>query len=99
MFEPRPVISVMLFGWRSDIGNACRSRTAVAPLERLKILMQVQGNDKIYKGVWQVWHVLSHWPVYPAAATGIAGPDMQAQQQSAHLASTASNSLSRLWLA
>jgi len=30
------------------------SRTAVAPLERLKILMQVQGNDKIYKGVWQV---------------------------------------------
>lgn len=29
------------------------SRTAVAPLERLKILMQVQGNDKIYKGVWQ----------------------------------------------
>jgi hypothetical protein len=31
-----------------------RSRTAVAPLERLKILMQVQGNEKIYKGVWQV---------------------------------------------
>ena len=31
-----------------------RSRTAVAPLERLKILMQVQGNDKVYKGVWQV---------------------------------------------
>jgi hypothetical protein len=30
------------------------SRTAVAPLERLKILMQVQGNDKVYKGVWQV---------------------------------------------
>lgn len=30
------------------------SRTAVAPLERLKILMQVQGNDKIYRGVWQV---------------------------------------------
>lgn len=30
------------------------SRTAVAPLERLKILMQVQGNEKIYKGVWQV---------------------------------------------
>ncbi|KAF6236640.1 mitochondrial carrier protein-domain-containing protein [Scenedesmus sp. NREL 46B-D3] len=29
------------------------SRTAVAPLERLKILMQVQGNDRIYKGVWQ----------------------------------------------
>jgi hypothetical protein len=33
-----------------------RSRTAVAPLERLKILMQVQGNDKIYKGVAQVRH-------------------------------------------
>lgn len=31
-----------------------RSRTAVAPLERLKILMQVQGNEKIYTGVWQV---------------------------------------------
>eukprot|EP00798_Chlamydomonas_sp_ICE-L_P008579 gene8579-34015_t len=29
------------------------SRTAVAPLERLKILMQVQGNDKIYKSTWQ----------------------------------------------
>ena len=29
------------------------SRTAVAPLERLKILMQVQGNDKVYTGVWQ----------------------------------------------
>lgn len=33
---------------------ACRSRTAVAPLERLKILMQVQGNERIYRGVWQV---------------------------------------------
>lgn len=31
-----------------------RSRTAVAPLERLKILMQVQGSEKIYTGVWQV---------------------------------------------
>ncbi len=29
------------------------SRTAVAPLERLKILMQVQGNEKVYTGVWQ----------------------------------------------
>eukprot|EP01025_Chloroclados_australasicus_P038807 TRINITY_DN4007_c0_g1_i1.p2 TRINITY_DN4007_c0_g1~~TRINITY_DN4007_c0_g1_i1.p2 ORF type:complete len:327 (+),score=44.47 TRINITY_DN4007_c0_g1_i1:187-1167(+) len=29
------------------------SRTAVAPLERLKILMQVQGNEKIYRGTWQ----------------------------------------------
>lgn len=29
------------------------SRSAVAPLERLKILMQVQGNDKVYRGVWQ----------------------------------------------
>eukprot|EP00878_Enallax_costatus_P015632 GHUV01016376.1.p1 GENE.GHUV01016376.1~~GHUV01016376.1.p1 ORF type:complete len:137 (-),score=11.95 GHUV01016376.1:90-500(-) len=29
------------------------SRTAVAPLERLKIPMQVQGNEKIYRGVWQ----------------------------------------------
>mmetsp|Transcript_12699 Transcript_12699/g.27519 ORF Transcript_12699/g.27519 Transcript_12699/m.27519 type:complete len:330 (+) Transcript_12699:393-1382(+) len=29
------------------------SRTAVAPLERLKILMQVQGNQKVYKGTWQ----------------------------------------------
>lgn len=29
------------------------SRTAVAPLERLKILMQVQGNEKKYKGVTQ----------------------------------------------
>lgn len=32
----------------------CRSRTAVAPLERLKILMQVQGSSKVYTGVWQV---------------------------------------------
>lgn len=29
------------------------SRTAVAPLERLKILMQVQGSSKLYTGVWQ----------------------------------------------
>jgi len=33
----------------------CRSRTAVAPLERLKILMQVQGSSKLYTGVWQVF--------------------------------------------
>ena len=33
--------------------SAHRSRTAVAPLERLKILMQVQGNVKVYTGVWQ----------------------------------------------
>lgn len=25
----------------------------MAPLERLKILMQVQGNDKVYTGIWQ----------------------------------------------
>lgn len=25
----------------------------MAPLERLKILMQVQGNEKVYTGVWQ----------------------------------------------
>lgn len=31
-----------------------RSRTAVAPLERLKILMQVQGSEKVYTGVFQV---------------------------------------------
>lgn len=30
-----------------------RSRTAVAPLERLKILMQVQGNEKVYTGIGQ----------------------------------------------
>eukprot|EP01026_Neomeris_dumetosa_P084093 TRINITY_DN981_c0_g1_i1.p1 TRINITY_DN981_c0_g1~~TRINITY_DN981_c0_g1_i1.p1 ORF type:complete len:694 (-),score=77.01 TRINITY_DN981_c0_g1_i1:202-2034(-) len=29
------------------------SRTAVAPLERLKILMQIQGNKQIYRGTWQ----------------------------------------------
>lgn len=33
---------------------ACRSRTAVAPIERLKILMQVQGNDQVYRNMWQV---------------------------------------------
>ncbi len=26
----------------------------MAPLERLKILMQVQGNEKIYRSTWQV---------------------------------------------
>jgi hypothetical protein len=30
-----------------------RSRTAVAPLERLKILMQVQGKERVYRGVVQ----------------------------------------------
>ena len=30
------------------------SRTAVAPLERLKILMQVQGNERVYRNTWQV---------------------------------------------
>lgn len=29
------------------------SRTAVAPLERLKILMQIQGSKGLYTGVWQ----------------------------------------------
>ena len=42
----------------SDPTVMCRSRTAVAPLERLKILMQVQGNAKVYTGVWQVCAVL-----------------------------------------
>jgi hypothetical protein len=37
-----------------------RSRTAVAPLERLKILMQVQGSQKVYTGVWQVAHPTLH---------------------------------------
>ncbi|KAK9824294.1 hypothetical protein WJX72_009220 [[Myrmecia] bisecta] len=37
------------------------SRTAVAPLERLKILMQVQGNAKVYTGVWQgLVHMSKH---------------------------------------
>lgn len=35
------------------------SRTAVAPLERLKILMQIQGNEKVYRnsfqGVQHMW--------------------------------------------
>ena len=44
--------------YHSDHIAMCRSRTAVAPLERLKILMQVQGNAKVYTGVWQVRAVL-----------------------------------------
>lgn len=35
-------------------GPTCRSRTSVAPLERLKILMQVQGTEKVYTGIFQV---------------------------------------------
>ena len=36
------------------VALTCSSRTAVAPLERLKILMQIQGSKGIYTGVWQV---------------------------------------------
>lgn len=37
------------------------SRTAVAPLERLKILMQVQGNQQIYRSTWQgLVHMARH---------------------------------------
>jgi hypothetical protein len=38
---------------RSIPNPRCRSRTAVAPIERLKILMQVQGNEKVYTNMWQ----------------------------------------------
>ena len=38
----------------ADSAIVCSSRTAVAPLERLKILMQIQGSKGIYTGVWQV---------------------------------------------
>ena len=37
----------------SKRGCGRRSRTAVAPLERLKILMQIQGNQKRYSSVYQ----------------------------------------------
>lgn len=37
------------------------SRTAVAPLERLKILMQVQGNQQVYRSTWQgLVHMARH---------------------------------------
>lgn len=39
---------------QSKIWLCFRSRTAVAPIERLKILMQVQGNEKVYTNLWQV---------------------------------------------
>ena len=42
-----------------------RSRTAVAPLERLKILMQVQGKERVYRGVVQVRRA---YPLAPLSA-------------------------------
>lgn len=51
----------------------CRSRTAVAPLERLKILMQVQGNEKIYRNTWQV----CAWQWRCAAGRGLCPSCMQ----------------------
>ncbi|KAG1661016.1 hypothetical protein FOA52_005331 [Chlamydomonas sp. UWO 241] len=42
------------------------SRSAVAPLERLKILMQVQGNEKVYRSTWQGL-------VHMAKSEGVAG--------------------------
>ena len=49
------VILSTLFQIRTDPLCSClSSRTAVAPLERLKIVLQVQGNEKVYTGVWQV---------------------------------------------
>lgn len=55
------------------------SRTAVAPLERLKILMQVQGNEKVYRGVWQV-RLLLLLPVQQHAPSGsLCSPDPLAE--------------------
>lgn len=51
IMRPRPVA---LLTYVLPLPPLHRSRTAVAPLERLKILMQVQGNEKIYRGVAQV---------------------------------------------
>ena len=48
-------LSRLSYEIRTDRLFSClSSRTAVAPLERLKIVLQVQGNEKVYTGVWQV---------------------------------------------
>lgn len=49
-------VSFEVLSLRDPVGSLVldSSRTAVAPLERLKIVLQVQGNEKVYTGVWQV---------------------------------------------
>jgi hypothetical protein len=58
----------------------------VAPLERLKILMQVQGNEKLYTGVVQVGAAVEATPAtahpQPCGCPQAAEPHLQLSQGS-----------------
>jgi solute carrier family 25 (mitochondrial phosphate transporter), member 23/24/25/41 len=55
-------------------------------LERLKILMQVQGNERIYRGVWQVGWVVAFGVAAASCSSSHTATDLR--QGLVHMAKT-----------